>query len=526
MEPSIAGANEATLRMLRETIPGLGAQTAADGSPIVSKVDATTSGITTGSGIFGYPLFRPALQLYAVYTYFVEKFGRHTATGTDAGGDAAHWKVVDAIMSGGWDGGIGEAAVGATGKNKTRPDQAYFKTLGAEGEVTFEAVSAAQGFDDAKAMETLHTLQRLRHFEEVMDIGGSTTGIIKPASLAFADTVPATTGSLSTGTTYYYAVSAFTLHGSGTLPGNTQVRGHTTVDASYETDGRTGSHATTGSGNGSKATVVSWPAVPGAVGYNVFVGTSSTVYYQQTVNSNSVTITSSTPDTTYGTNVPNTQNQTANALHYDGFLLQASQWANPAGITLPDGTTFSNFYDMGGAPFTASGYGSVDEIDTMLGRLFQALLVGFDELVISAREAISIRNKILAATAGSSASGAPGAFRIVLNDTAAGLTGGAIFATYLNPLMPEQPIKVKVHPFFPPGTAVGMTTKLPAYYPNANLPGGTTWGKELRRDYYGVDYAVARESGRTYPFGNYLEGVLAGFFPGGTVVFSGIGADS
>lgn len=511
------GASEATLQMLRDTIPGLGAGSGSP--PIVSKVDATTSGLTIGSGMFGYPLFRPALQLYAVYTFFVELFGRHTAQGTDAGGDAAHWKQVDAIMSGGWDGSIAEGAVGATGKNKTSPQSAYFKSLGAEGEVTFEAVSAGQGYDDAKAMETLHTLQRLRHFEEIMDINGCTSGIIKPASLAFADTALAAAGTLTPSTAYYYAVSAFTLHGSGTLPGNTQVTGHATADASYETDGRTGSHTTTASAAGSTATVVSWPAVPGAVGYNVFVGTTSTVHFWATVYQNSLTVTNATQATA---NVPNTANQTAVALHYDGFLTQASQWANPAGITLPDGSTFSNFYDMAGAPFTASGYGSIVEIDTMLQRLFQALLVGFDMLVISPREAINLRNKILTATAGGSSTGAPGAFRLVLNDKADGLTGGSIFATYLNPLMPEQPIKVKVHPFFPPGTAVGMTSRLPSYYPNANLPGGTTWGKELRRDYYGVDYAVARESGRVYPFGNYLEGVLAGFFPGGTVVFSGI----
>ena len=513
MEP-ISGASEATLRMLRETIPGIGAGSGSP--PIVSKVDATTSGLTIGSGMFGYPLFRPALQLYAVYTFFVELFGRHTATGTDAGGDAAHWKQVDAIMSGGWDGSIAEGAVGNTGKNKTSPQSAYFKSLGAEGEVTFEAVSAGQGFDDAKAMETLHTLQRLRHFEEIMDINGCTSGIIKPASVTPTG-VTAAAGTLAFGSTYYWAVSAFTLHGSGALPGNTQVTGHAAADASYETDGRTGSGMPGGSFN---AITLDWPAVPGAVGYNVYIGTTSTVHYLATVNANTYTVLTSTQTSS---NVPNTNNQTANALQYDGFLTQASQWANPAGITLPDGSTYSNFVDMAGKPFTASGYGSVTEIDTALQRLFQALLVGFDMLVISPREAINLRNKILQATAGGSSSGAPGAFRLVINDKQDGLTGGSIFATYLNPLMPEQPIKVKVHPFFPPGTAVGMTTRLPSYYPNANLPGGTTWGKELRRDYYGVDYAVARESGRIYPFGNYLEGVLAGFFPGGTVVFSGVG---
>ena len=499
---------EKTLAMLRETIPGYNP---AGVAPTVSKVDATTDGITMGSGMFGYPLFRPALQLYAVFTYFVEKFGRHTATGTDAGGEAAHWKQVDAIMSGGWDGGIAEAAVGSTGKNKTTPNSATFKTLGAEGEVTFEAVSAGQGYDDAKAMETLHTLQRLRHFEEVMDIGGCTSGIIKPASV----TPTGGTGSGTLSGTVYYGVSAFTLHGSAALPGNTQVTGHASADAAYETDARTGSHAMS---SDTKLTLT-WPAVPGAVGYNVYVGTSSTIEFLATVNENTYTILTSTPTSSH---VPNSNNQTANSLHYDGFLVQAAQWANPAGITLPDGTTFSNFYDMAGKAFTASGYGSIVEIDTMLQRIYQALLVGFDELVISPREAINLRNKILTAQAGGSASGVTGAFRLVINDKQDGLTGGAVFATYLNPLMPENPVKVKVHPFFPPGTAVGMTTRLPSYYPNANLPGGTTWGKELRRDYYGVDYAVARESGRAYPFGNYLEGVLAGFFPGGTVVFSGI----
>jgi hypothetical protein len=506
---------EETMRAFRQATLGWDPAVGSH-SERLAKENVTT-GIPTGAGIYGYPLEKPAKNLYSEWTYFVQHLDRKLSPG-GPGGTADHWVQVDGIMSGGWDAGIAEGAVGDYMLAQTSNQSALFKTLGRPGNVTFEAIAAAQGFDDAKALQTIWVLQNLRMSEEVSDLGGCTTGVIKPSALTPTG-VTAAGGTLAFGTTYYFAVSAFTLLGSGVLAGNTQVTGAVdssgNTNAANETDGRTGSGAPGGSFDALRLT---WPAVKGAVGYNVFIGTSSTVHFLATVYTNKYTVLTATQTSSH---VPNTANQTANALQYDGILYQAANWANPASLTIANGSAFSNFVDMAGSPFTASGFGSVNEIDTALGNLFQALKVGPDLLVVSPAEAIGLRNAILEATAGGSTSGAPGGFRFLQSVGPDGrIVGGTIFANYVNPFLPQQSIDVLVHPYMPPGTAIAMTTKLPAWYPNANI--STAWAKGLRRDYYSVDYAVSTYSGRSYPLGVYLEGVMLGYFPGGTIVFSGI----
>jgi hypothetical protein len=461
----------------------------------LAKAENVTTGITTGTGIYGYPLEKPAKNLFSDWTWFVQNLSREQSPN---GGLAQHWVAVDGIMSGGWDAGVAEGAAGAYMVSQTSNHLAQYKTLGRNGQVTFEAISAAQSFDDALALETVHTLQNLRMSEEASIIGGCTSGISAPGTITATGT---TGGSLASATTYYFAVSAFTLLGSSVLTGNTQVTGHGSADAPYETTATTGSAAPGGTNTAIKLT---WASVKGAVGYNVYVGTTSSVQYQGTVTVPTYTITSTTATSS---NVPNSANQTASALQYDGILTQAALWTPPVNLG-----SYSNFVDLAAAPFTSDNAGGIVEIDNALQAQFAALKVSFDLLVLSPQDAVNVRKKILTA-------GSTGASRFMRNVGEDGtIRGGSIFAAYYNPVMPTQAVDVLVHPYMPQGTALGVTRRLPPWYPNANI--STTWAIDARREYYSVDFAL---TSRTRQFGTFVEEVLKGYFPGGTIVFSGIG---
>lgn len=463
-----------------------------------AKGNTTTSGITTSTGLVSIPLERPAKNLYSVWTRLRERISREA---DGKGGLSTTWRAITSIYGGGFDAGIAEGAVGSTVQVTEADVSAFYKSLGRLSSASFEAISAAQTFDDVVALATLEGLQNLQVSEELSILGGCTTGVIAPTALSFADTIPATTGSLSTGTTYYYAVSAVTLLGTDWVNG-TGARGIVAaVDSPNETTATTGNHATTGSGNGSKATLVTWPAVPGAFAYNVYTGTTSTVHFtaQVTVNTYSLTAVPSNSG-----NLPNAGNQTANALQFDGITVQAA--LSPSAI----------FIDQAGAALTA-GTGSVTQIDSALETLFRTPKVAPSLMVVSGHEAVTIRNLILAA-------GTAVSTQRFNTEVGAGgeIRGGTIFMQYTNPFFPGQPIEVLAHPYMPQGTALLITEKLPPWYPNANI--GTTWSIDTRREFYSVEYAISTSSGRVKPIGVYVEEVLKGYFPAGTAVISGIGA--
>lgn len=460
--------------------------------------NTTTTGITTGTGLVSIPLEAPAKSLYSVYTRLRQRIARESS---GKGGLTVTWRALTSVYGGGYDAGIAEGAVGSTVQFTEADLTATYKTLGRLASASYEAISASQTFDDVVSKATLGGLQNLQVSEELSLLGGCTTGVSAPGALTFADTVAAASGSLTPGTTYHYAVSAVTLLGTDWING-TGARGNNgTADSANETTGTTGSHATTASGPGSTATVISWPSVKGAFAYNVYAATSASVVFIAQVTVPTYTLTTLAGA---GTQVPNVANQTANALQFDGIAVQAAL------------ATGANWTDLKGAALTA-GTGSVNEIDAALETMFKGPKVGPSLLVVSGHEAQTIRNLVLSAGTAVSTQ----RFNVEVGEGGS-IRAGSIFMEYTNPFFPGMPIEVLAHPYMPQGTALLITEKLPAWYPNANI--GTTWEVDTRRDFYSIEYAIATSSGRVKPIGVYVEEVLKGYFPTGTAVLTGIGA--
>ena len=470
--------------------------------------NTTTTGITTGTGLVSIPLEAPAKSLYSVYTKIRQRLTRES---DGRGGLSVTWRALTDIFSGGLDAGIAEGAVGATVKFTEADVSATYKTLGRLASATYEAISAAQTFDDVVSKATLGGLQNLQVSEEMSLIGGCTTGIAKPTSVTAA--ISAVSGALNATTQYDYWVSAVTLMGTDWVAG-TGARGTgvdrsaaypwmtTATDSPNETDCTVGTVLQSG---GDTSCLLTWPAVPGAFAYNVYMGAHSAartaVYFVAQVTTNTLLVKAVAANTQP---VPNVSNETVNAYQFDGIATQAALATN------------ANFTDLAGAALTA-GTGSVTQIDTALETMFRGPKVAPSLMIVSGHEAQTIRNLVLAAGTAVSTQ----RFNVDVGPEGQ-IRAGSIFMEYTNPFFPGMPIEVLAHPYMPQGTALLITEKLPPWYPNANI--GTTWAVDTRREFYSIEYAIATSSGRVKPIGVYVEEVLKGYFPLGTAVLSGIGA--
>lgn len=476
---SQTGVTEQTLAAVQQALAR--PMTIAPGD-VLAKT-ATTQGITTGTGLVGYLLEEGARLLFPVLSPLRNRFARHQAP---IGATAVHWKAITGINTANLKAGVVEglrnSVISTSEVNKTQT----FKTIGFDNSVTFEAIQAGRGFDDVRALATANTLSALMVGEEKIILGGNVTAIAKPASVSATST---TGGSLSNSTTYDYAVSALTLFGY--LDGADGRAGST--DSPDETDGRTGSTATGGSGT---ALALTWPAVRGAVAYNVFAGTSSgTKYYIATVTVPAYTLTALVGSG----NVPNVADQTADSLSFDGIIPQIS-----------DSGAGSYWRDLANAQLTGDNAGGIVEIDVMLKSLYDTSRIGPTMMLVNSQQGQDLLAKVAA----------NGSTTVLRLNAAVGpdgiIRGGLILGSYLNKFTGTD-VEIRVHPYMAPGTIIAISERLP--FPNNNV--GNPFELEVSQEYTAYDWALTQ---RKYEFGVYANEALKVYFPAGCGVITGIKA--
>lgn len=452
----------------------------------VIRKSATTQGYSTTTGLVGYLLEAPAKNLFPVLSPLRNRFARH---GAPIGATAVNWKAITAINAAKVKAGVAEGVRNSVVSTTEVDKVQSFKSFGLDDSATFEAIDSGRGFEDVRAMATANLLSAVMVEEEKIILGGNTTVIGKPASLTFADTAADASGSLTAATTYYYAVSALTLYGY--LNGAT---GHGTADSADETDGRTGNHATTASGAGSDSTIVTWPAVRGAVAYNVFIGTTSTVHYLATVTVPSYTFTAAPTDTG---NVPNTSDQTADTLSFDGVIPQVQV-----------STSGAYYRDLANATLTGDNAGGIVEIDVMLKSLYDTSRIGPTAAIVNSQEAGNMLAKV-------AANGSTTTLRLNATVAADGvIRGGLVLGSYLNKYTQTE-FPIITHPYMAPGTITAISERLP--YPNNNVP--NPFELEVLREYTQYDWALVQ---RKYEFGVYGREALKVYFPAGCGTIAGI----
>jgi hypothetical protein len=460
------------------------------------KKDATNNlGVTTPLGLLGVPLEAPAKLVYAVPTPLRNRLPRETV-----GGASITFRKITGINTTNVWGGVAEATDSTTGRNGriayNEVNTTYnFKSIETETMLTPEAlfgsnskITPGQDFqaEDVARLTLLHATMLA---EEKMLLGGNVTalgnvsGISKTSPVALTQAATGV-GSLTAATTYYFSVDALTLQGY-----LNPTKGNGGADAIGETQGVEQSIATaTGGTAGDKTITFQWTAIPGAVAYAVYAGSSTGVANHKFVGVFTTNVASVSAIPGSG-NKPNTADTTARATDYDGLVAQCCKTAFAPGyyLALPQ-------VAAGSATLTSDSTGGVNEIDVAFKAFYDTYKIGPDELWVPTDQKKKI-DQI------STASSAP-VYRIDVQAGNLNIAGSLGVRSVMNRYMGKE-TPVTVHPFLPAGTILFVSYGLGPYYAGANV--GDNVKVFLGWDYRSITFGLSK---RAVEMGMDLNGAL------------------
>lgn len=474
--------------------------------------DTLEKTISTGTGLIAFDLQAPAKNLYPVATPIIKRLPR-VGGGT---GVATNWRQVNAITGSGYDasGWVPEGQRAGQMSYSTSTKAASYVTIGEEDAITFEAIHAGKRFEDLQATMAMRLLQKMMLKEEFAVLGGNTS-----LALGTPGTITLTasgTGSSLTNVLFSVIVVALTLEGFY----NSSVSGGVaTTQTITGADGKTFALNGGSSNKSANATVTptagqnlfaSVPPVTGAVGYAWFWGAGAGNEVLGALTTiNSIQISALATGTQNASAV--TADHSTNSLAFDGLLTTALKPSNNAYVaSLATGTAGT------GTALTASGKGTVNEIDTMLETMWDNFQVSPTVLFVNSRQLRDITTKVL--------SGGSAPILQYFQDPKGAeyrLTAGGTIDFYYNPFLLDggTKIPIKIHPRVPPGTILGWCEDLPAQYQSNEVPNVAE--VKTRMDYYQLEWPLVT---RQRQVGVYAEEVLAVYAPFAMGVINNIAA--
>ena len=462
----------------------------------LSSLNKTTISQSTISGVAGnlnaFDLRGPALQLYPVITPLRNRLPRQVS---DRGDLATRWKANTGVNTQGFELGVAPGRRSAEMSVTEQDYVASYAGLGLEASIDWEAVwSGGKEFDN-KATLVQSLLRAVMIGEENVILNGNAS--MPLGTPATPTAVLANGGTLGSGLSLQVFVTALTARALA----NTTVTGGVTyglvtrvnIDGTSTQYGAGASAVSLGSiavstTAGQQTVVASVTAVKGAAGYAWYIGTSAGTATLNTITTvNKVTI--SVPSTgTQLANVSGSNNdQSANALVFDGFLTQALK--SNAGY----------FASLDGNTLTADQANGILEIDTALQWFWDNKRLSPTEIWVNSQEARNINKKIVA-------SGGVPLFRFTLpggtgsEDDKPALLGGASIAKDWNKFT-QQFLDIRIHPNLAPGTIFFNSSEIPYLLSGVDNVSFV----RCRRDYYQIEWPVVS---RQYVYGVYADEVL------------------
>jgi len=467
--------------------------------------------VTTANGLVNYDLQAPAKNLYPIITILSKKIPRVKGSG----GVATNWKVVSGIVGSGFDamGWVPEGQrSGAMNLNATNKAASYV-TLGEEAALTFEAQSAAQGFEDERSRTSIRLLQKVMRKEEMAILGGN-------ASVALG--TPATPTTTAAGTTATlpaatYSVIVVQLTFEGIKNSSVSAAG---VATSQTITGQDGQTYTLNGGSSNKSAAASQAVtlgqaltasvVPtqGALGFAWYVGTSGSEKLQAITTVPTATFSAPLSSTNQAATAITADHSTNANLAFDGLLTTALNPANNAYVK-----------QLNGAKLTSSNRGSVVEIDTMLKAMWDNYNLSPTVIYVSSQEQQGITAAVLNASTGGST--APLLRQNISLGEPGAIVAGNVVSHYYNPwaLNGGVMIPILLHPDVPAGCLIAWADNLPTQYQSDQVPNVAEM--KCRRDWYEIEWPLVT---RSYQHGIYAEEVLAVYAPFAMACLTGIGA--
>jgi hypothetical protein len=468
--------------------------------------DEAKKAMTVSTGVVNYDLASGLKQTYA-YTAEMTMLGAEIPRVPGKGDTATRWKAMTGINTNNTHLGVSEGNRGATVTSTVANLTAAYSKLGLEDSVTFEADYAANGFDDLKAIALSNLLKAALIGQEKQLLGGNANN---PLGTTPTPTVAnAGTGGGIAAATYNVAVVALSFDGldraggfvaatasaiTQTVPQQitkTNVDGSSdTINAGAAQKSVTAATTTSGSTSVITATVA---LVDGAAGYAWFVGTSGAEKLVAITAINSVSLIA----------LPNAGNQALSALaaadysadssyNMDGLLTYARASLGATVYALPTGTAGV------GTTLTASGRGTITQIDAALVTFYKAWKFNPDQMLLSMDDYNNMATKII------NNGGAPLARVVQQAEGGQPIAAGILTYVYVSPN--GQRIKMRVHPFLPQGTILLYSSSLP--YAGTGI--GSVIQVKTRREWYATEWPLRT---RKWEYGTYADQVLQHFAP-------------
>jgi len=467
---------------------------------LLKGIDLAKATFQTSTGLVNYDLTGPAKKLYPVLSPLRNALPRVMGNGDTA----TRWKAITAINTANLSPGVSEGKRGGRIGVSEQDYTSAYAGLGLEGDVTFEALYASQGFDDARARTVESVLRAVMIAEERVILNGNNSLAL---GTALAPTATLASGGSMTAQATVVFVVALTPEGfiNSTIAGGVPksvVRNN--IDGTTDTYGGGSSNislasntVTTAGGNLSITAIC--PAIKGAAGYAWYVGPNAAGAKLAAITTvNAATFTSDPAGTQTAASWGS--DQSTNSLVFDGFITQALK------------TTSSYYQSLDGGFLTSDGASGVVQIDLALKTQWDNNRLSPTKIWVSSQEASNINKKVMAAT------GVP-LFRINMDvNGKPAVIGGSMVAGYFNKFAPGggQVIPMEIHPYLTAGTLFMQTEYLP--YPLSNVDNVAQI--KCRRDYHQVDWPI---TSRTYQFGVYVDEVLQVFAPFSFCVLANIG---
>ena len=362
-------------------------------------------------------------------------------------------------------------------------------------EVSFDANFSGMGYQDLRQLSSTSTLYATMLMEERMFLYARGTASAFSGALAAPTGIAATSPAAASGQTaiaantyYVYITANAGISGSGF--------GESIVSAVAS--------ETTLAGD---VLGLSWTAVSGAIGYNIYVGTATgtaNCKYQGTAQGNSAVIQGASATGLTGDNFAFSTtgaaasranaDTSAYATGYDGILP----------TVLGANTGFNNNID--GAAFSTSNPGV--EYQTVFYNLYNNVKADPDEILINGADRKQLSDAIK--------NGSTANYRLTLAQTDTGNYVGGATIGGLNNEITGKLVPITVHPWLQQGVSPVLSYTLPI--PDTEV--SDVWAAVNVQDYMGIQWPVVQF---TYDFSTYYRGTFFCYAPAWNGAVSGIG---
>ena len=359
--------------------------------------------------------------------------------------------------------------------------------------VTFDANFSAMGYQDLRQLSSTSTLYATMLMEERMMLmargtaSGYSGALAAPATVTLTSPVAASGQTALAATTYYVYVTANAGISSSGFGESIVSTVQSTAVASGDVLG------------------ISWTAVTGAIGYNIYVGTSTgtaNCTFQGTAQGTSAVIQGAGTIGLLGNNFAYTTtgaaasranaDTSAYATGYDGIL--PTVLGSSSGYNNTINTTFST-----------SNPGV--EYQTVFYNLYNNVKADPDEILINGADRKQLSDSIK--------NGSTANYRLNLTQTESGdYVGGATIGGLYNEITGKM-VPLTVHPWLPQGVSPVLSYTLPI--PDTEV--SDVWANYMVQDYMGIQWPVTQFS---YDFSTYFRGTFFCSAPAWNGAVSGI----